>query len=162
MSRPAKLVPLAVAALATVAAACGSDHIEVAQKSPMHAGALLFSQRCAGCHTLDAAATHGSAANIRTRERNDGPNFNVRCETSARVLYAIRNGGFSGAIMPQNIVVGPDADAVAKFVARYAGRKATNPPAPTSGGNRSSASRGAAPPKNQPVSGKCGVSGKSG
>ena len=75
---------------------------------------MLFEQRCAGCHTLSAAGTHGSAANIRTAERNDGPNFNVRCETDQRVLYAIRNGGFSGAIMPQNIVVGADADDVAR------------------------------------------------
>jgi hypothetical protein len=37
------------------------------------------------------------------------------------VLYAIRNGGFSGAIMPENIVVGRDADDVAAFLAKYAG-----------------------------------------
>ena len=37
------------------------------------------------------------------------------------MLYAIRNGGFSGAIMPQNIVVGEDAQAVAEFVAKYSG-----------------------------------------
>ena len=44
------------------------------------------------------------------------------------MLYAIRNGGFSGAIMPQNIVVGKDAEAVAAFVAKYAGTKAKSPP----------------------------------
>ena len=42
------------------------------------------------------------------------------------MLYAIRNGGFSGAIMPQNIVVGEDAEAVAEFVAKYAGTDATD------------------------------------
>jgi hypothetical protein len=40
------------------------------------------------------------------------------------VLYAIANGGFSGAYMPQNVVVGQDALDVAKFVATYAGRQA--------------------------------------
>ena len=45
-----------------------------------------------------------------------------RRETKDQVLYAIRNGGFSGAIMPQNIVVGDDAEAVAEFVAEYAGK----------------------------------------
>jgi hypothetical protein len=40
------------------------------------------------------------------------------------VLYAIENGGFSGAYMPQNIVVGQDAKDVANFVATYAGRLA--------------------------------------
>jgi hypothetical protein len=45
------------------------------------------------------------------------------------VLYAIRNGGFSGAIMPANIVVGEDADAVADFLAKYSGQESgTNDP----------------------------------
>ena len=57
-----------------------------------------------------------------------GPNLNARRETKDQVLYAIRNGGFSGAIMPQNIVVGEDAEAVAEFVAEYAGKDATEPP----------------------------------
>jgi hypothetical protein len=38
------------------------------------------------------------------------------------VLYAIRNGGFSGAIMPENIVVGQDANDVAAFLSKYAGK----------------------------------------
>jgi hypothetical protein len=71
---------------------------------------------------LNAAGTHGSAPNIRTAQAISGPNFNVRCERPiTRVLYAIENGGFSGAYMPQNIVVGQDAADVAKFVATYAG-----------------------------------------
>jgi mono/diheme cytochrome c family protein len=86
---------------------------------------VLFSERCAGCHTLYAAGTHGSAPNIRTAQAISGPNFNVRCERPIdRVLYAIENGGFSGAYMPQNVVVGQDAIDVAKFVATYAGAKA--------------------------------------
>ena len=83
---------------------------------------MLFSERCAGCHTMYAAGTHGSAPNIRTAAAISGPNFNVRCERPIdRVLYAIANGGFSGAYMPQNIVVGQDAVDVAKFVSTYAG-----------------------------------------
>ena len=75
---------------------------------------MLFSERCAGCHTLYAAGTHGSAPNIRTAQAISGPNFNVRCERPiTRVLYAIANGGFSGAYMPQNMVVGQDAIDVA-------------------------------------------------
>ncbi len=95
----------------------------------LYHGAVLFSQRCSGCHTLSYAATHGSAANVRTKEPNNGPNFNIRCERPiSRVLYAIQNGGFSGGIMPQNVVVGPDAIDVANFVATYSGRQA--PPIP--------------------------------
>ena len=46
----------------------------------------------------------------------------------ARVLYAIQNGGFSGVVMPQNIVVGQQAIDVAEFVAKYAGHKAPSIP----------------------------------
>src|SRR4051812_42478225 len=104
-----------VALLAVLAlSACGfrEDTIDVPRNAgTVRSGAVLFKQRCAGCHTFNTAGTHGSAANVRTRERNDGPNFSVRCEDKNRVLYAIRNGGFSGAIMPQNIVVGQEAEA---------------------------------------------------
>jgi hypothetical protein len=47
------------------------------------------------------------------------------------VIYAIRNGGFSGAIMPQNIVVGENAEKVAAFVAKYAGRDVAEQPGPS-------------------------------
>lgn len=120
MARPAKLCAwLTRALVAGALAGCGTQGISV--KPQFERGAVLFSQRCGGCHTLRAAGTHGSASNIRTRERNDGPNFNARLESVTRVLYAIRNGGYSGAIMPQNIVVGDDAQAVAAFVAKYSG-----------------------------------------
>ena len=83
---------------------------------------MLFAERCSGCHTLDAAGAEGSANRAL---RNQGPNLDERVETLEDVLYAIRNGGFSGAIMPQNIVVGDDAEAVAEFVAEYAGERAS-------------------------------------
>jgi len=127
MRRPVKvlLVSGATLAVAVLSAGCGTEKISVPKSSSLYAGAVLFSQRCGGCHTLYAAATHGSASNIRTRLVTNGPNFNVRCERpGTRVLYAIENGGFSGATMPQNIVVGKDAQEVALFVSTYAGRKA--------------------------------------
>jgi len=97
--------------------------------APVYHGAVLFNMRCAGCHTLSYAATHGSAPNVRTAQANSGPNFNVLCERPiTRVLYAIENGGFSGAYMPQNVVVGQDAVDVARFVATYAGRAAPTQP----------------------------------
>ena len=58
---------------------------------------------------------------VATRELKDGPNFNERTETEEEVLYAIRNGGFSSGPMPQNIVTGEEAEAVAAFVAEYSG-----------------------------------------
>ncbi len=131
MPRRTKSILLAATALALAVplVACGEGKVQVAANDPNHNGAVLFEQRCSGCHTLSAAGTHGSASNIRTRERTDGPNFNVRAECVERVLYAIENGGFSGAIMPQNIVVGQQAQQVAQFLAKYAGAKATSRPA---------------------------------
>ena len=131
MSRPLKVLLMMIAAIAVagVAAGCGTEKVQVAQTNPNFTGAELFSQRCSGCHTLAAAATHGSATNARSAEFVAGPNFNVRCERPVdRVLYAIKNGGFSGAIMPQNVVVGQQAIDVAKFVATYAGGQAKSAP----------------------------------
>jgi mono/diheme cytochrome c family protein len=131
MSRPLKVLLTGCAALAIggLMSACGSQKVALAPDNPLYRGAILFSQRCAGCHTLSYAATNGSAQFVKSKEYNNGPNFNVRCERPVtRVLYAIENGGFSGQIMPQNIVVGPDAVLVAKFVATYAGRQAPSIP----------------------------------
>ena len=119
----ALLLAIAATAVVALASACGSEGVQVNDR-----GAHLFADRCAGCHTLAAAGTHGSVG-----ERISGPNLNYRKETKTTVLYAIRNGGFSGAIMPQNVVVGKDADDVAAFVAKYAGTKAKSPPAPIQG-----------------------------
>ncbi len=131
MGRTARYAALLVAAIAVAFAvsACGTNHIGVPKSDPAYAAdtaaAHLFNQRCGGCHTLSYAGTHGSGQNPRTYEAINGPNFNVRCERSAiRVLYAIENGGFSGAYMPQNVVVGEQAREVANFVARWAGLQA--------------------------------------
>jgi mono/diheme cytochrome c family protein len=119
VNRPRLALTAAIAACALVAAGCGKDGQEVDSR-----GATLFAERCAGCHTLEAAGTEGT----NPEERVAGPNLDQRKETKEQVLYAIRNGGFSGAIMPQNIVLGEDAEAVAEFVAEYAGKSATSPP----------------------------------
>ena len=109
---------------AALLAACGKS-IQVPESQPrLHQGAVLFNLRCSGCHTLDAAATSGSKSKreIKGGERTNGPNFNVRKEQKQDVLFAIRNGGFSGAIMPANIVVGDDAQKVAEFLEAYGGK----------------------------------------
>jgi mono/diheme cytochrome c family protein len=119
------LVALIVIAAAGGLAACGERGIDVpTSDAQVHRGAVLFAERCAGCHNLDVAGAEGGALKVGDQERTDGPNLNVRRETKQSVLYAIRNGGFSGAIMPENIVVGQDAEAVAAFLEKYAGRKA--------------------------------------
>jgi mono/diheme cytochrome c family protein len=125
MGRRRLAIACALVAVAAGAVACGSQGISpqiASQPANVQRGAQLFSQRCSGCHTLSVVGAQGTTDNVRERERVDGPNFNTRHETADNVLYAIRNGGFSGAIMPENIVVGQDANDVAAFLSKYAGQ----------------------------------------
>jgi mono/diheme cytochrome c family protein len=133
MARPAQIAKSAVVAVAAACAisACSSQGIKVAASSPYRLGAQLFLSHCSGCHSLSIVGAEGSATSVQGRLRTQAPNFNYRPECVATVLYAIRNGGFSGQIMPQNIVVGSDARAVAEFLHRYAGLAA--PKTPTTG-----------------------------
>jgi mono/diheme cytochrome c family protein len=112
-----------LAAAALVAAGCGSEGVKVAKSDPHHNGAVLFVERCGACHTLSVAGTQGSATSVKDKERVDGPNFDTREEGVKDVVYAIENGGFSGAIMPENIVTGREKQQVAAFLAKYAGSK---------------------------------------
>src|SRR3712207_5023759 len=120
------LLASVVTAAGLALAACGSQGIQLDPGEPenIRAGAQIFSDRCATCHTLEAVGSEGSAVNVRDRERVDGPNFNQREEEYEQILYAIQNGGFSGAIMPENLVTGQEARNVAQFLEKYAGRLA--------------------------------------
>ena len=111
-------------------AACGEEGIELSKDDPDYEGAKIFEQRCSGCHTLDGGRHAGLGASRRTTASTR----TARTSTSARrtkdqVLYAIRNGGFSSGPMPQNIVVGEDAEEVADFLAKYSGSDG-EPPEP--------------------------------
>jgi cytochrome c553 len=87
------------------------------------AGRQLFAQRCAFCHTLDAANAVGKT----------GPNLDTLKPSAATVLSTIGHGctetGASGTqclgygTMPAQIYQGQDAKDVANFVAAVAGRK---------------------------------------
>jgi cbb3-type cytochrome c oxidase subunit III len=121
----------AVLALATalLTAGCGTGGIVTGGDESQ--GKKLFLDKCAGCHTLAAAGSHGVS----------GPNLDDAFKYS-------RNQGFKQVTveqivrdqielavppMPQNLVTGADADDVAAYVAAVAG---------------------------QPVSGKSATSGK--
>ena len=134
MTRPTVFACAGALALAGLAGGCAQGKIEVPDSQPTeHAGAELFYERCSGCHSLDAANAYGSKppGQIQPGERTNGPNFNIRHVKRDDALFAIRNGGFSGAIMPANVVVGDDAEKVARFLDRYSGREGgseqTNP-----------------------------------
>lgn len=125
--RPALVIATVLAALGLAACGYGEEKISVAKDDPLYEGAQLFSTHCAGCHTLSAAGTQGTG---NRGERVQGPNLDQRTETYEDALFAIQNGGFSGAIMPANIVVGKEAEAIARFVAEYAGSDAEESPRP--------------------------------
>jgi mono/diheme cytochrome c family protein len=119
------LGPLAVL-LAVGVVACGEEGISLSGSDPeqVQRGAALFHERCSGCHTLSYAGAQGSAIKPNDKEYKDGPNLDQRKEDKASVLFAIENGGFSSGPMPQDIVVGQDAQDIAAFLAEYSGRKA--------------------------------------
>ncbi len=127
--RPVFITTAAIAATLFLGA-CGSEGISVDSESDER-GAQLFAERCSGCHTLEAAGALGSGTRV---VRNQGPNLDERAESAEDVLYAIQNGGFSGAIMPQQIVTGEDAQAVADFVEKYSGGNIDRPTRPSAEG----------------------------
>jgi mono/diheme cytochrome c family protein len=143
------LTAASLAAAALLSAGCGSQGVSVPKQDPNHAGAVLFVERCGACHTLSVAGTQGSADSVKDKENVDGPNFDTRVEKVPDVVYAIENGGFSGAIMPENIVTGAQKQQIATFLAKYAGSKVKSrtPAGGTGkGGTQGSASGGPATP----------------
>lgn len=123
-NRTRSLLVLALFVVAASASGCGSEGVSVPANTVAGQGAQTFAENCGGCHTISYAGTHGSKPDGETnsKDRTNGPNFDTRKETYQSVITAIRQGGFSGAIMPGNIVTGDDAKSVAIFLEKYSGR----------------------------------------
>ena len=123
----------ALAAVALAAAGCGGDDEEdtggngetttaieqdevlttetggLEDTAPETAAAKdTFAATCGGCHTLKAAGTNGQT----------GPNLDELKPDIDRVRAAIKEGP---DIMPENLLEGAEAQAVAEFVATNAG-----------------------------------------
>jgi mono/diheme cytochrome c family protein len=76
-------------------------------------GKQLFISTCKSCHTLEAVQAHGVT----------GPNLDeLGGLDEARVLQAIEQGGTGSGRMPAELLEGEDAEAVAAYVAKVAGR----------------------------------------
>jgi mono/diheme cytochrome c family protein len=76
-------------------------------------GRRLFATHCSSCHTLHAVHAVGQV----------GPSLDFLRPPAAVVRRRIREGSqASWAVMPPDIVTGPEADDVAAFVGRVAGR----------------------------------------
>lgn len=95
---------LVVAAL--LLAGCGSSSGGGGgSKSPKQ----TFAGTCGSCHTLKAAGTNGTF----------GPNLDQLAPDEARVVAAIKNGP---GPMPNGLLKGKDADAVATYVSENTGQ----------------------------------------
>jgi mono/diheme cytochrome c family protein len=123
VTSPTRLAAPVALALA-FAAGCGGEVTVSDDATTVRQGAELFNERCSGCHSLESANAYGSKPErlLQGGERTNGPNFNSRKVKREDALFAIRNGGFSGAIMPANIVVGADAQRVADFLSACSGK----------------------------------------
>lgn len=76
-------------------------------------GKRLFGQNCASCHSLAAFRARGAT----------GPNLDELGRLSeGRVRGAIENGGTGDLRMPAGLLEGQEAEAVAAYVSRTAGR----------------------------------------
>ena len=73
----------------------------------------MFKERCATCHTLEDAGAVGMV----------GPNLDDLRPATALTLDAINKGRARGqGQMPAQLISGPDAQDVAKYVATVSGR----------------------------------------
>jgi mono/diheme cytochrome c family protein len=92
----------------------GVGPLEQTALTPQDAeGKRLFKRTCASCHNLDAVNARGVT----------GPDLDTIGQVSEdRILNAIENGGTGQNRMPAALLEGSDADAVASYVSKVAGR----------------------------------------
>jgi mono/diheme cytochrome c family protein len=112
-----RILVLSLAALALVG--CGTEGL-VDENVDIAEGKLLFKQRCGGCHTLKEAATQGSTGNP-----SGGPNLDAAFAgpvsegfDESTIRETVRHQiDFPTPPMPEDLVKGAEADAVATYVA---------------------------------------------
>jgi mono/diheme cytochrome c family protein len=135
-----RAAPLALVAIALLAAGCGGGGAGtrgIPQGADLNTGRKLFSQKCGSCHTLAAASAQGTI----------GPNLDNAFGYSKKQGFAdstvyditLRQIQLAAPPMPDDLVKGSDAEAVAAFVANCAGtnivgkQAAVNPACQTGG-----------------------------
>jgi cbb3-type cytochrome c oxidase subunit III len=122
---------VAVLGLATalLAAGCGTGGLSTSGDQTQ--GKKLFLEKCAGCHTLAAAGSHGV----------QGPNLDDAFKYArdqgfkeVTIEQVVRDQiELAAPPMPQNLVTGVGADAVAAYVAAVAGKPVVGGKSATSG-----------------------------
>jgi mono/diheme cytochrome c family protein len=131
---------LAVLALATAALVAGCGAVGRSTAGDASNGKALFSAHCASCHVLADAKAQGKIGpslddafeSVRMKDIGSFDESTIRDVVRGQIAYAEEP-------MPQNIVVGEDADDVAAYVAKCAGVRAcgvqaSNPSPPSTGG----------------------------
>jgi cbb3-type cytochrome c oxidase subunit III len=126
--RRAFLGTLCAAAALVLAAGCGTGG-KATSSGDQNNGKKLFTEKCAGCHTLAAAGAKGTVG-PSLDDAFAGPKREHFKQTTIQnvVLDQIRE---ASAPMPANLVKGQDAIDVAGYVAAVAATNA-KPPAQTS------------------------------
>jgi cytochrome c2 len=143
----------AFAVLALAAAGCSSGTGGVVPPTADKAqGKLLFTEKCAPCHTLaEANATGKVGPNLDASfgpDRKQGiKESTIRQVVADQIRYAGNYVATNGPTMPKNLVTGSQVDDVAAYVAFVAGRPGssvtaasppggttTTTPAPSGGG----------------------------
>jgi len=113
------LASIAFAATALAAAGCGG-HTAAAPlgSADLSTGKQLFTEKCAGCHTLQAAGAQGKVG----PSLDDAFGYAKEQGFSEATFYTIvlRQIDEAAAPMPTDLVTGQDATDVAAFVARCA------------------------------------------
>jgi mono/diheme cytochrome c family protein len=108
--RLAALLSLAAIALA----GCGTEGLSD-ENADVAQGKLLFKQKCGACHVLKEAATSGTTG-PNLDEAFAGPNSEGFDESTIREVVR-HQIDFPAPPMPEDLVEGADADAVAAYVA---------------------------------------------
>ena len=107
------VVPAAVIAAREASVGGTGELVGVKPSEELTEGKRLFGQNCASCHSLAAFRARGAT----------GPNLDELGRLSKeRVLNAIKNGGTGDLRMPAGLLEGQEAEAVAAYVSRTAGR----------------------------------------
>ena len=106
-------LPAAVIAASTSAIG-GTGQLASVEPTPdLEEGKILFGQNCASCHSLAAVNARGATGPVLD---------NLGQLSRERVLAAIENGGSGDLRMPAGLLEGKEAEHVADYVSRVAGR----------------------------------------
>lgn len=116
----------AVAAITLLVAACGGTVGYTKATGDRANGKQLFSQKCAGCHTLaDAGSTSQIGPNLDfafLQSRRDGLGQSTIAQVvRGQIAYPVTNPPTAAPGMPADLVTDQDAVDVASYVAAVAG-----------------------------------------